>query len=127
VVGEHVVKHSAAAGTPRRAGIESKRIGVVAAPAGPNIKLRAEARNVCGQHPPEKTAAADERPDLNKIRKYLCLIGPELLKESALGYVVPYCDVPATAAKRDASPIDKEMRRRAKQDASSASRPALCS
>jgi glycosyltransferase involved in cell wall biosynthesis len=43
---------------------------------------------------------------------------PELLKESALGYVVPYCDVPAMAAKLDAvlaGPADKAMRLRAKQ------------
>jgi glycosyltransferase involved in cell wall biosynthesis len=43
---------------------------------------------------------------------------PELLKGNALGYVVPYCDVPAMAAKLDSvlgRATDADMRRRAKQ------------
>jgi hypothetical protein len=43
---------------------------------------------------------------------------PELLKENALGYVVPYCDVPAMAAELErvlARAIDKGMRTRAKE------------
>jgi glycosyltransferase involved in cell wall biosynthesis len=41
---------------------------------------------------------------------------PELLKENALGYVVPYCDVPAMADKLDSIlAIDEDMRRRGKQ------------
>jgi len=43
---------------------------------------------------------------------------PELLKENALGYVVPYCDVPAMAAELErvlSRAIDKGMRKRAKE------------
>jgi len=43
---------------------------------------------------------------------------PEVLKESGLGYVVPYCDVPALAAKLDSvlsRAVDQHMRTRAKE------------